>query len=500
MDVSAKLVQKHREDTDREEWALVSRKDESKVLEWFGPEKPSDEKVQKAEARVQFFKHHASVTERVAYRARDLRAALGVKPLLQETKRRRALIDQALQTGDVGTAKKLFMSLGEKLKPLASVLDGVTITRGDEARKLKNIKLWLRQISYPFDPKDLNGPHADVYISQGIGTVEDALKSLSRVESRLESYLNVEAEFKHGPFTVINRHGFRSDEYGDALAVLDEAAQKIQAKGFGSVVYGKVYLVSAGQGKMRKGWAGMYREGTDEFLLNVEARHRHDSIFTIVHELGHRHWHKALSGAQRVLYEALYSQGALTLEARQDMWQALVKGQFSPRKSLPFLQDKSRADDLIAYFKDQYSATGLSQRDLGKAYERGEAWVEQNFVRPRSPYVFIGDPSSKKTVTVSDYAKTNVKEDYAETFAFYVLGMPIPPEVMERFRPAIGKTARELTYVTGKHMDNEQKATFKSVLKKLASAESVVRCVQADLAPQLGKPGGPCHVVRRLLK
>jgi hypothetical protein len=43
-----------------------------------------------------------------------------------------------------------------------------------------------------------------------------------------------------------------------------------------------------------------------------------------------------------------------------------------------------------------------------------------------------------EAVTVSQYARTNVKEDYAETFAHYVLGMKIPPEALERFQAAAG--------------------------------------------------------------
>ena len=53
---TAVLKQKHREESDQQEWALFDKKGE-RVLEWFGPEKPSDEKVQKAEAQVQFFKN-----------------------------------------------------------------------------------------------------------------------------------------------------------------------------------------------------------------------------------------------------------------------------------------------------------------------------------------------------------------------------------------------------------------------------------------------------------
>ena len=42
--------------TGREEYCLVSISS-GKVLEWYGPKKPSDEKVRESEARVNYFKH-----------------------------------------------------------------------------------------------------------------------------------------------------------------------------------------------------------------------------------------------------------------------------------------------------------------------------------------------------------------------------------------------------------------------------------------------------------
>jgi hypothetical protein len=50
------LRKKYREDSHREEWALLSKKGD-RVLKWFGPRKPSTEEVSKEEKRVQFFKH-----------------------------------------------------------------------------------------------------------------------------------------------------------------------------------------------------------------------------------------------------------------------------------------------------------------------------------------------------------------------------------------------------------------------------------------------------------
>lgn len=50
------LRKKHREDKGRTEWALMDSKGK-KVLKWFGPERPSDERVKKEERRIQYFKH-----------------------------------------------------------------------------------------------------------------------------------------------------------------------------------------------------------------------------------------------------------------------------------------------------------------------------------------------------------------------------------------------------------------------------------------------------------
>jgi len=60
--VTGILTQRFREEKNRKEWALVSRKPDKKtgkrkVLYWFGLRKPSEESVQKQEKRINWFKH-----------------------------------------------------------------------------------------------------------------------------------------------------------------------------------------------------------------------------------------------------------------------------------------------------------------------------------------------------------------------------------------------------------------------------------------------------------
>jgi hypothetical protein len=57
------LKKQYRQDKGRSEWALLSKKS-NRVLKWFGPTKPSHDRVLKEERRVQYFKHlHGTVDD-----------------------------------------------------------------------------------------------------------------------------------------------------------------------------------------------------------------------------------------------------------------------------------------------------------------------------------------------------------------------------------------------------------------------------------------------------
>lgn len=51
------LRKKYNPKKKRSEWALVSTSKPGKILKWFGVKKPTENRVQKEEKRVQFFKH-----------------------------------------------------------------------------------------------------------------------------------------------------------------------------------------------------------------------------------------------------------------------------------------------------------------------------------------------------------------------------------------------------------------------------------------------------------
>lgn len=51
------LRQRYNAKHKRMEYALVSTKDETKILQWFGVKKPNEERVKGVERRVEYFKH-----------------------------------------------------------------------------------------------------------------------------------------------------------------------------------------------------------------------------------------------------------------------------------------------------------------------------------------------------------------------------------------------------------------------------------------------------------
>lgn len=329
-----------------------------------------------------------------------------------------------LEAKDIPAAKARFLELGQQLEPLASALDGVKFSRPDEQRKLTNVIGWLRHLRRAFDSRslELDETIQDIYIHNQLDALADTLKSLSRVAERIEGYAKLEKSFSHGPWQIVNKYGFSVPEYAKPLEVLDKASALISARGFGNALYGQVFLDSV---VSRPGVAGEYFKADDTISLTVDAKRRHADVFTMVHEIGHRRWHKHLSAPQRDQYEDLYSAGGLTVGQRQDLFQALVKGEFRPVAAKRFLRERDLP--IAEYFKE----IGASPKDYWRAYSEGGAWVERQIVRPNHRYVRL---KSFKVETVSSYADTNVSEDFAETFATYVFGMPMPASVMRRFQ------------------------------------------------------------------
>jgi len=325
----------------------------------------------------------------------------------------------------------LYSEMTEKVRPLAFALEGVSFQRPDEARKLKNLQGWLRTIERLTKPSSLEGEdRPQIAISVRLDYLEEALKSVARSGARIEDYTKIEKQIPHGTYTILNKHGFRPEEYAEPLRTLDEASKLVSSAGFGSVVYGEVVLESNKGG----GYAGMYLHSGDYIKLNVASKYRFDAVYTLVHELGHRVWYKRLSDAQRDAYEDAYVGAAkpISLAQREAFWKALEDADFDPKRAKLALA-KELQEVFLAYWQERSKVT-LPPTIKGVAQNREMFY--RGFVLPKTRYVIL---DTEQVSSVTDYGKTNVLEDFAEVFAHFCVGKPLSPDAALRFREATGK-------------------------------------------------------------
>ena len=334
-------------------------------------------------------------------------------------------------------AKALYLELLALIRPSATALDKITIQRSDEARKLKNLKVLLKHIKWrtrenPFS--DSEGPEDDLrIISMEIDDLGEYLKSLVRIAPRLNEYtVQIEPKFAHGPFTIINKYGYRKEEYADILQTLDKAADSISVAGFSNILYGDVWLEAI----KSSGWSGRYQVGPDIVELNIDSRYRFSEVYTLVHEFGHRYWYKVMTEDQRDAYMAAYAgtTTSVTVEERKAMWDALEKNNWdtqSARRALP-----NHLKELFTEAWKDFRRFHLNPTP--ENIVKNQASMQRSFIRPNLKYLLL---DSKRPNSVTDYGRTNVVEDFAEVFAHYCMRMSMSEDAMNRFQGAIGKVA-----------------------------------------------------------
>lgn len=372
------------------------------------------------------------LAKRVA--ARHLVAITNPKDMLRTLESYARKIEPMLRDESrVEELKALYLRLAGELRPLAAALEGVLISRPDEAKKLKNLQGWLRTVERRTRPNLFDDAErirdVQIAVSMYLEDLEGALKSIVRSGPRIEGYAKIERKVQHGPYTIINNFGFRPEEIAEPLQVLDDATRAIQSAGFGAFAYGDVLLQTT-----KAGWAGMYRDSSDDIQLNVTARHRFDSVYTLVHELGHRVWHKQLSGAQRDAYEDAYVGNAkpIPLAQREAFWTALEGSDFDPKRARGSLP-KDLQGVFSEYWKDR---TKVTLAPTVKGVSENRDMFYRGFVLPRTRYYLIDRVG---IASVTDYGATKVEEDFAEVFAHYCLGKPLTPDAQQRFKDATGK-------------------------------------------------------------
>lgn len=210
-----------------------------------------------------------------------------------------------------------------------------------------------------------------------------------------------------GPFILVNTGGFSSNQMGEASEVVMKAVSLVKAHGLGKVLYGEVNLTNKA---IEGGNPAFYLIGSDEIFLRADKSDFAFVLFSFIHELGHRYAYKVLKNVGvKELYDAF--------KAKDGLAELPVPEEGSPVHAKGVDMNVSRVVGNKVFLTIQGEEATLSV-----SLENYWKWADPSKLKnPNSDFV-------------TSYAKTNMAENYAELFAFYVLGKlnPRQKELFEK--------------------------------------------------------------------
>lgn len=233
-------------------------------------------------------------------------------------------------------------------------------------------------------------------------------------------------EIPHGHFTVVPIPGITKKQLDDSLAALDEAASKISSK-FPQVLYGNVYLTK----HLAKKAVAWYDPNTDGLSINVTAKKRFSDIFTLIHELGHRHEYKFLSEKSKREYWRLSTQKEYeSIEFDEKLRDQVADEAVELAKAKATGKPLPRMSDLLVAWLKSPHPTG-NVRNHTTAYLQSKITEDElrKLVKGKANAKVLTDKVLRGPLAVTPYGATKPGENYADGFAHFVLGMDMPPEL-----------------------------------------------------------------------
>lgn len=233
-------------------------------------------------------------------------------------------------------------------------------------------------------------------------------------------------EFAHGPFTVVPMAGVSKAKMAEALEALDQAVAKVKPH-FPEVLYGKVFFSN----HLKKGVAAWYVHTEDKLYINVQAKKRFSDMYTILHELGHR-----------------YDFQLLDKGLKKEFWDLSTRKEFE-RVNYDEKLREQMGEEALAFVKARKSGAPLPK--MSPELEMWLRWGVENQdpkvltvnfikglisgkdfqegIKGTKDRSFPTDKLLHGPLSVTPYGATKPMENFAESFAHYVLGMDQPQEL-----------------------------------------------------------------------
>ena len=240
--------------------------------------------------------------------------------------------------------------------------------------------------------------------------------------------------FQHGDFTIVPMPGVPGAKQSDCLEALDAVASLVRDK-FPQVLYGKIYLAKS----VANGLAN-YTPSKDILSLGLRAEKTVGSIHAICHELGHRYSHRFWKDfQQRLRFNELstmpkYKETTFDHATRAKLADELLEMAGNVREGkAPKISDlASRWVQFLNISSDFHNIQTLMRRYTQDKDDskRKELW--NAFAWPSSSDISVPTMEVERgPLTVSPYGAKNVEENFAEAFAMYCMGKPLPTEITE---------------------------------------------------------------------
>jgi hypothetical protein len=263
-------------------------------------------------------------------------------------------------------------------------------------------------------------------------TVKDSLTKWSKHLRTLELASEAgdeERVIQVSGWKVIPMPGLTKAQVTEALESLDVATTKLRAV-FPQVIYGDVYFST----HLARKVAAWYAYSEDKFYLSVNAKKRFDDVFTIVHELGHRFDDKFLRKDLKTRF--------WNLSTRKEYWKIPYDNDRREAVAVEILdaviarkegRPMSQLSDMAMLWIQTPYTPGYDVKKLTTAYLQGKL-TDVEFVDKIMGNEDINVQTDKilhGPLVVSPYGASKPSENWADAFAMYVLGKPIPDELKE---------------------------------------------------------------------
>ncbi len=400
---------------ENEDWLSEkeTKKDKKKPVKPEGKSKKAPKKTKTAAENL-FLAHRVAQRHEQELADRFAKATRSLLPEYTEALK-------ALEAGDPAPITDFGKKLHAIVLPTGKPADWFWALGTTKRNALKNLVRGVER--FEMDKSLLT--KSDIYRSIVIGGVKEWAKLIRTLELAVVSG-DSEKEFSHGPFTVVPMDGVSKAKMAEALEALDQAVAKVKPH-FPEVLYGKVFFSN----HLKKGVAAMYIYTEDKLYVNVLAKKRFSDMYTILHELGHR-----------------YDFQLLDKDLKREFWALSTRKEFE-RATYDEKLREQMGEEALAFVKARKAGSPLPK--MSPQLEMWLRWavltpdpktLTTNFIsgfisgkdfqegiKGKKDQSFMTTNLLHGPLSVTPYGATKPMENFAESFAHYVLGMDQPQEL-----------------------------------------------------------------------